>query len=287
MYNPSEMRARELLREAARLLAGAGLDEPGAEAMALVREVTGIGTAEFYAGNPEVAEDAARSVMEAASRRARREPIQYITGSVEFMGLSLRVGPGVLVPRPETELLVEEFRRRFPDRSAPLSVLDLCTGSGCIALAIALHYPNAEVTATDASREALSYAAGNKEGLGLLNVSLVEGSLYEPLKEGTFHAIVSNPPYIPAAEIDTLMPEVSRYEPRAALDGGADGLEFYRLIIRGARERLRPGGLLMLELGAGQREQVEAMAIGNGLSPQGIIRDAGGHERVIVLAFMQ
>lgn len=278
------MRAKELLREAAHILKQAKMDEPGAEAMALVREIAGVSAAEYYAYNPEVSPDKADAVITAALRRAWHEPVQYITGTVEFMGLPLRVGPGVLVPRPETELLVAEFYERFHDTGAKLQVLDLCTGSGCIALAIAARYPNLQVTATDASPDALEYARENLISLKLDNVSLLEGSLYEPVEEGAgFDAIVSNPPYIPAGEIEGLMPEVSRYEPHSALDGGEDGLDFYRLIIKGAGQRLKPGGLIFFELGAGQAEDVSAIAEAGGLSVEKVIKDFTGHGRVIVL----
>jgi release factor glutamine methyltransferase len=280
------MKVTDVLRQVTLVLRDAGLEEPGREAMFLVREVAGLEQSVILAHAPEISQEVERKVMEAAGRRAGREPIQYITGRVEFMDMTLRVGPGVLVPRPETELLVEEFYRLFPDTQAQLHVLDLCTGSGCIALAIASLYPRARITATDASKEALEYARLNAAELGIGNVRFLHGSLYEPLEEGgtvPFDAIVSNPPYIPAGEIGSLMPEVSGFEPRAALDGGEDGLEFYRLIMEGAPGRLRPGGLLLLELGAGQRADVESIAHERGLSLKGAIKDPAGHDRVLVL----
>lgn len=278
-----QMKAKELLRQASLILKAAGLDGPGAEAMALLRELADIDARRMYADNPEVAVDISGLVLSATRRRAAHEPLQYITGTVEFMGMPLSVGPGVLVPRPETELLVEEVFCIFPDPGAHPDVLDLCTGSGCIALAIARRYPGARVTATDSSGEALSYARINAQEIGLSNLRLLEGSLFEPVEKGLFDLIVSNPPYIPEGEIDGLMPEVSRYEPRGALSGGGDGLDFYRAIIEGAPERLRPGGVLVFELGAGQRAAVESLALAKGLSLKKAIKDLVGHERVLVL----
>lgn len=280
------MKVTDVLRQVTLILREAWLEEPGREAMALVREVSGLEPTTILAHAPELSSEVAGKVLEAARRRAGHEPIQYITGKVDFMEMSLKVGPGVLVPRPETELLVEEFSRLFPDPRASLNVLDLCTGSGCIALAIAARYPNSKITATDASREALEYALLNSEELGIGNVSFLPGSLYEPLGEGDtvpFDAIVSNPPYIPAGEIDLLMPEVSRFEPRAALDGGEEGLDFYREIIKGANAYLKPGGFLIFELGEGLRAGVEVFARNNGFSPVRTIKDISGHERVLVL----
>lgn len=280
------MKVTVVLKQATLLLHEAGLEEPGREAMALVREVAGLDPAVILAHAPELSDEIAAKVMDAARRRALREPLQYITGRVEFMDMTLSVGPGVLVPRPETELLVEEFCRLFPDTRSQLQVLDLCTGSGCIALALALHYPEANVTATDASKEALEYARANAEALAIDNVRFLHGSMYEPLEEGDtvpFDAIVSNPPYIPAGEIDGLMPEVSRFEPRSALDGGADGLDFYSAIIKGAKTHLKPGGFLVFELGAGQGEKVVSLATGGGFSIRGVIKDPAGHQRVVVL----
>jgi len=275
-----------LLKQVTLILHEAGLEEPGREAMALVREVAALEPSVILAHAPELSREVADKVLEAARRRATHEPIQYITGRVEFMGMPLRVGPGVLVPRPETELLVEEFFRMFPDTRSSLDVLDLCTGSGCIALSIASRYPNARIAATDASEEALEYARLNTSELSNGNVRFLNGSLFEPLGEGDsvlFDVIVSNPPYIPSGEIDGLMPEVSRFEPRGALDGGDDGLGFYRAIINRAGVHLKPGGPLILELGAGQRSDVEVIASAAGFAVNGVVKDMSGHERVLVL----
>lgn len=275
--------SKEILNRAAAILKQAGLPAPGAEAMALIRELAGIDAAQYYASNPRLSEDTARIVLKAAERRALGEPIQYITGRVEFMDMDIRVGPGVLVPRPETEMLVAEFFHRRPEADSPLAILDLCTGSGCIALALARHYPQARVLGVDKSADALQYAHHNARALGISNARFIRGSLYRPVGDALFHAIVSNPPYIPSAEIQGLMPEVSVYEPHEALDGGPDGLEFYREIIQGAPARLRPGGLLMLELGVQQAAEVAVMAEAHGLSVAARLKDPAGHQRIIVM----
>lgn len=277
-------KAKDIVRDASRVLKEAGVDDPGAEAMAIVLELAGIEAAEYYAFNPDFSDDLAGAVMQAAERRSAHEPLQYITGRVEFMDMSLKVGPGVLVPRPETELLVDEFMKRFSAPGEGLKVIDLCTGSGCIALAIAMHYPEASIIATDSSMDAIKYARINARDLGLDNIDFLQGSLYDSVPEGDYDVIVSNPPYIPSAEIGGLMPEVSKFEPRSALDGGEDGLGFYRQIVEGAPSRLKKGGLLFFELGAGQREDVEAIAKVKAFSRVTAIQDAAGHERVLVLS---
>lgn len=276
-------KAKDIVRDASLVLKEAGVEEPGVEAMAIVLELAGLEAAEYYAFNPDFSDDLARAVMDAAERRAVHEPLQYITGRVEFMDMSLRVGPGVLVPRPETELLVDEFIKRFPDPGAELKIIDLCTGSGCIALALAIHYPEARITATDSSLDAIKYARINARELGLDNVDFLQGSLYDSVPGDGYDVIISNPPYIPSAEIDGLMPEVSKYEPRSALDGGADGLDFYRQIVEGAPQVLKKGGLLFFELGYGQRQDVEAVAKARAFTRVTVIEDAAGHERVLVL----
>lgn len=192
----------------------------------------------------------------AIGRRLAMEPVQYITGRQEFFGLDVEVGPGVLIPRPETELLVEEVLNRVP-HDQPLRVLDVGTGSGAIALAIAVHLPLAEVTAVDLSPAALETAARNvrKFALGdrirLLTSDLL-GSV--PESDRGFDAVLSNPPYIPLTERSSLHPQVLEYEPGEALFAGSDGLAAYRRLIPAANRVLTAQGLLALEIGYGQRE---------------------------------
>lgn len=188
-------------------------------------------------------------------RRAEHEPLQYITGEQEFWSMPFRVNPSVLIPRPETELLVEEgakaLCRDFPDEA--LKVLDIGTGSGALAAALASELKEAVVTGVDISKDAIIIARENIERNGLSSrVVILEGDLFGPVAGAKFHLIVSNPPYIPKGDLATLQPEVKDFEPLSALDGGEDGLDYYRQIIPSAPGFLVPGGWLMFEHGAGQ-----------------------------------
>jgi len=249
------------------------------ESELLICEAAGLDRVALYRDDPEVSAEAEALLMEALRRRSLREPIQYITGRADFFGLSLRVGPGVLVPRPETELVVEEALGALSGLRSPL-VLDLCAGSGAIALAIARGVPGARVIATDVSAEALRFARENAALAGAGNVELRQGSLFEPVSETGFDCVVSNPPYVESGVIDTLEPEVRQWEPRGALDGGPDGLRFYRLIIPEAARRLAPGGWLVLEVG-GRAAEIGEMARLAGLAAVSVRKDLAGLDRVL------
>jgi release factor glutamine methyltransferase len=212
-------------------------------------------------------------------RRASGEPTYYLTGRREFYGRSFRVDPRVLVPRPETEHLVEAALERLPaDATGP--VLDLCTGSGCIGLTLAAERRGLQVVATDLSAGALEVARTNAAALGVEGrVELLQGDLYAPVAGRRFAMIVSNPPYVPSAEIDGLSAEVKR-EPRGALDGGADGLDFVRRIAAGTREALEPGGWLLLEIGDGQGAATVAILEGAGLVQAEARPDLAGLDRL-------
>ena len=214
------------------------------------------------------------------ARRARREPLQYILGTQEFMDLEFDVTPAVLIPRHDTEVLVAEaVKRAIPTGR----ILDIGVGSGCIAVALARALPRAEILGVEKSADALVLARHNAEKLGV-RVTLFEGSLLEPFPGQRFDLIVANPPYIPTGDLDGLQPEVRDFEPRGALDGGVDGLDFYRLIIPASPEHLDPDGLLLLEVGIGQAESVQAMFAACGrftglftaLDENGIQRVVGG-----------
>jgi release factor glutamine methyltransferase len=212
------------------------------------------------------------------ARRARREPLQYILGTQEFMGLEFEVSPAVLIPRRDTEVLVEEAVKR----SLPAArILDIGAGSGCIAVALAKALPQAEVWGVEKSPEALALAQRNAGQHGV-RMTLFEGSLFEPFPGQTFDLIVSNPPYIPTGDLENLQPEVRDYEPWGALDGGADGLDFYRLIISAAPGYLTLGGWLLFEVGLGQAEAVLGLFAAAGLFGECFTaRDAAGIERVV------
>ncbi|GAB4485266.1 MAG: peptide chain release factor N(5)-glutamine methyltransferase [Thermodesulfovibrionales bacterium] len=293
------MRLLDALRSATERLERAGVEDPHVDAELLVLHAAGLGRLAAYTENPEIDRRLVSRINSLVRRRLRSEPVQYITGSVEFLGLRIRVGKGVLIPRPETELLVQEavtavHSSRFKIRgfekkiehgtsnAEPVSVLDLCTGSGCIALAIGREFPDARVMATDISAKALRYARRNAEENGIANVEFLKGSLFAPLKKGAcFDLIISNPPYVRTAAIDALQPEVRDWEPRAALDGGDDGLGFYRAILDDAAARLNTGGTLLLEIGFDQGAAVNELAIGAGLADVSVIRDYAGLDRIV------
>jgi release factor glutamine methyltransferase len=199
-------------------------------------------------------------------RRQQHEPIQYITGEQEFYGLLLDVTPAVLIPRPETEHLVEAILARLP-KDLPLQIADIGTGSGAIAIALAVHLPQAEITALDLSPDALAVAAANARKHGVTNrVHIIQSDLLSavsqneaPARTQNFDAIVSNPPYIPESDRISLHPQVRDHEPAVALFAGPDGLNLYRRLIPQAQVALKPNGLLALEIGHGQREAVAAL----------------------------
>lgn len=217
-----------------------------------------------------------RSLIE---RRCSGEPTQYLTGVREFYNRPFKVDARVLVPRPETELLVEAVLSALP-KDAPAQVLDVCTGSGCIAVSLAAERETWTVIATDLSPGAAAVARGNAEALGVGDrVKVVEGDLYAPVPSDLrFDAVVSNPPYIARAEIDTLSAEVRR-EPRMALDGGPDGLDLLRRVIDGARDVLKPGGLLAMEIGETQGPAVLALLTAAGYAQPRIEKDLERRDR--------
>jgi release factor glutamine methyltransferase len=223
-------------------------------------------------GEPELAR-----FRELVRRRAEGEPTAYLTGKREFFGRPFRVDARVLVPRPETELLVEAALAALPEGGR---VLDLCTGSGCVAISLALAGKGARVSATDASADALALARENAAALGA-EVDLAAGDLWAAVQGAEpFDVIVSNPPYVPTGELDSLQREVRR-EPRLALDGGPDGLAALRRIVEGAPARLRPGGILCLEMHESHLETLPALCRSVGL--QAVARrDLAGLPRLVV-----
>lgn len=274
------MDAQSLIRQASGRLEAAEIPEAPREAEQLLLHVTGADRVALYRDNPDISSDAQARFEALVTRRTLREPMHYILGELEFMGVRLKIGPGLLVPRPETELLVTEAIRIL-DPTRRTHVLDLCTGSGAIALALARALPRSEVTATDISPDAIHYAMLSARMNQLSNVRFLEGHMFVPAEGMMFEMIVSNPPYIPTDEIDPLMPEVSKWEPREALDGGPDGLDFYREILTGAPCYLDPPGWVLMELGAGQAPDVAAIAEHTGLyETPSFINDLAGHQRV-------
>jgi release factor glutamine methyltransferase len=260
-------------------LVSRGIENARLEAEWLLCAATGLDRVGLYLNFEKPLNDdelAAYRIM--VARRGRREPLQHILGTQEFCGLEFEVSPDVLIPRHDTETLVNEALARMP---AAQSVLDIGTGSGCIAVVLACRLPGASVTAVDISSAALVVARRNAGRNGVV-IEFLLGSLLEPVAGRHFDLIISNPPYIPSSDIETLESEVRDYDPRAALDGGADGLDVYRAMIPDAAARLNPGGWLLVEVGIGQAAGVAQMfrAAGNYAEPI-ITCDGAGVERVV------
>jgi release factor glutamine methyltransferase len=266
----------------------AGVANPIQEAGWLVEHALGLRTHQIVSeGDRPVSAEAWVRGASLVARRAAREPLQYILGTHEFCGLVFAVGPGVLIPRPETELLVQEVVRRG-DSGKPVTIVDVGTGSGCLAVTLATLLKEARIMADDRSPEALALARGNARKLGVEDrVEWYEGDLLAPLQDkgiaGAVDVIVSNPPYISEGEWAGLQPEVRLFEPRMALVAGPDGTEFHERLLREALTYLVPGGLLLMEVGQGQAPVVRRIAARlGGYAPLRIVEDAAGIERVVI-----
>jgi release factor glutamine methyltransferase len=261
-----------------------GLESPRLEAEVLLAHVLRVERVRLIldAHKPLEPEELAR-FRDAIKRRRAGEPAAYIIGVREFYGLSFRVDRRVLIPRPDTETLVEAALEATRSRKLAGRALDLCTGSGCVAIAFAKARPTWRVTGTDLSPGAVEVARANALRLGAVwGVRFVSGDLYAAVgADETFELITANPPYIPRAEVDTLPRHIRDFEPRQALDGGEDGLDLLPPIVQGALERLTPGGTLAVEIGAGQSGAVAALFERTGFADVRRFRDYGGHERVV------
>jgi len=225
------------------------------------------------------------ALRELVKRRGLREPLQHITGSTSFCGCEIAVNRHVLVPRPETELLAETGWRFLETCSVQRATcLDLCTGSGCIAIAIAAKCPNAKIVATDISPAALALATDNaRRNQVAARIEFSPGDGFAALATGArFDLIVSNPPYIPSAEIETLEPEVRDFDPRLALDGGADGLDFYRMLAIQAKNFLKPEGKIMVEFGDGQDEEIKKTFEGEKWIVEAVQEDYSQRARILI-----
>jgi release factor glutamine methyltransferase len=240
---------RNRLDDAVARLALAGVENPRVDAEWLLAGALGVTRGRLVAlVDQAIEEEAAERYQAWIERRAHREPLQYVLGTQAFRDLTLRVGPDVLVPRPETEMLVSWALELLPPHGRHPVVLDVGTGSGCIACALAHERPDARVVAVDASAAAVAIARDNVDALGLADrVTVAVSDLFSELAPLRADLIVSNPPYVPGDAIDTLAPEITDHEPRAALDGGPDGLRVIRRLISEAPQWLRPGAPLVLE----------------------------------------
>ncbi len=264
-----------------RQLEAAGVETPVFDARLLLEAGAGVKRLDILTDpRRELSETQVSAVEALAARRAEREPVSQILGRKEFWTFELAVSSSVLTPRPETELVVQAGLDMLgPDK--PARVLDLGVGSGAILLAILSERPQARGLGVDASAAALAIARQNSENLKLADRVEWRNAEWDAGLEGPFDLIVSNPPYIPSADIEGLQPEVARYEPRLALDGGVDGLDAYRAILPALPRLLRPGGGFALEVGAGQSEDVMALARAAGMHAVEARRDLAGIERVI------
>lgn len=261
-------------------LAAAGVDSPVTEARLLFAHATGLDRTRQLTQmqRPLLAHEL--DAFEAAlTRRANREPLAYIRGHREFYGLDFLVSEAVLIPRPETELIVD---LACNSADAPRTILDIATGSGCLLATLLHHFPQTRGTGTDISPAAIEIASVNLDRLGVANRAGLRRTSWAEGIEGTFDLIVSNPPYIPSATIDGLDPEVVRFEPALALDGGADGLDPYRAMTPALLRLLAPKGRVLLELGQGQADELAAWFGQRGFT---VLRhrDLAGIERVIEL----
>ncbi len=275
------MNISEWLAHAASQLAASGCPDPRIDARWMAEDTLGMSRTELkFESDRAVPPEALERLTAMLARRCAGEPVQYILGSADFMGLKFEVSPGVLIPRQDTETLVEAALIALQGAGERPDVLDLCTGSGCIGLSLASLAPHARVTLSDASREALEIAKRNMHALGV-KADLRHGDLFAAVGRARFDLIVSNPPYIPRGDLAELQKEV-QYEPRMALDGGPDGLDFYRRIAEEAGAHLNPGGSIYLEVGIGQAPAVlELLKAHLTCLEAGTIRDLNGIERVV------
>ncbi len=269
---------------AAALLDAAGVPKARFEARLLVAHTLGLDPATVFAQPHRTMTEAEQGRLAGiVRRRANREPMAHIVGMREFWSLPLAVSPSTLIPRPDSETVVEAALEHLPDQ-AHGRVLDLGTGSGCLLLAVLSERPLASGIGLDLSAEALAVAEANAVHLGLQDrAQFLRGDWAAPVR-GRFDVVLCNPPYIRSADLATLEPEVSRFEPRAALDGGADGLDCYRALIPSLAGLLHREGIAALEIAYNQTEAVSACAAANGLQVLEIKADLSGHPRCVVVA---
>ena len=277
----------KILDDAALRLREAGVDSPRSEARRLLAHAMGVQQEDIISGAAAPDDEALDRFHRAVARRAAREPFAYIVGRREFFSLNFAVGEGVLIPRPESELLVEEALRRFPDRNEKLNVLDLGTGTGCLLLAFLSERPEAEGLGIDKSEAAVGFAHQNAQELGLAGrARFLRGEWGESVA-GRFDVIFINPPYIKSGDIALLAPEVKAHEPESALDGGKDGLDSYRRIAPLLLQLLSAKGCAFVEIGEGQAEAVTAIFENAKLLIEGTVTDFARIYRCLVMVAVE
>ena len=271
------MTCKMALQQAEEALISAGVPDAKVDAWYLFEYITGMNRASYFLRMEEVLEPSRINELEkVVALRGSRIPLQYITGSQEFMGYSFLVSPATLIPRQDTEVLVEEVSKTAQGKS----VLDLCTGTGCIFISLAKMFHLSRAVGTDISPEAIDIAKKNAKRL-LADAEFYCGDLFQAVPEEQFDIIVSNPPYIPSAEINKLMPEVREYEPMTALDGDTDGLKFYREIVKQAECYLKKQGQIFFEIGCEQGATVSTLLSEAGYQNIRVIKDLAGLDRVV------
>jgi release factor glutamine methyltransferase len=271
------MKYADCYREAVRLLENNGVKEAGLDARLLLEYVCGTDRNTLLAHpEREVSDEDEARFRELLERRCKREPLQYITNEQEFMGLKFETAPDTLIPRQDTETLVEEAMKEVHDG---MEILDLCCGTGCILLSLLKYSNDCSGTGVDLDEKSIELAARNAERLGL-KADFRVSNLFENV-EGKYDLIVSNPPYIPSAIIGTLEPEVKDYEPRRALDGGTDGLDFYKVLASRCKEYLKRGGYIFFEIGYDQKDAVLELLNKEGYKDVLCIKDLAGFDRVV------
>lgn len=261
----------------------AGITDAELDARLLLEFICHTDRNALYAhGDQEIEDEKMHDFLQLIEKRAAHIPLLHLTGEQNFMGLDFLVNEHVLIPRQDTEILVEEIMRDLHDG---IRILDMCTGSGCILLSL-LHYSNdCSGVGVDVSEDALAVARQNADRLAEKQAVFIQSDLFEKV-EGSFDLIVSNPPYIRSQEIAGLMPEVREHEPHLALDGKDDGLHFYREIIKGAMPHLKRGGQLFFEIGYDQGEAVQALLAANGYTEIAVVKDYAGLDRVVYGTFL-
>lgn len=273
---------KELLQAAEQQLQQAGVPEARLDAWYLFEECFGVSRSWYFLHQEETAADAERTehFFALVKRRNERIPLQYILGRQEFMGLSFRVNEQVLIPRQDTETLVELVLKEYSQAEEKKSVLDMCTGSGCILLSLMKLGPFDRGTGADRMPGALAVARRNAQELGIRAVWL-QSDMFDAVPEEKYDVIVSNPPYITGEELKTLEPEVRDYEPRVALYAAGDGLYFYRVLAQESPKRLKEGGRIYVEIGCGQGTAVRELFQQAGFAEVEIHKDLAGLDRVV------
>lgn len=280
----NEISIGELLNQARQQLVEKGLSSPDLDARLLFQKASGFDHVRVISeAKTLVPLNVQKAFCDMLERRLSGEPVQRIIGKWEFFGRAFELSLDTLVPRPETELLVECVLSELGENSKPVRILDVGTGSGIIAVTLACELPEANILASDISGPALETAAKNALSLDAYGqIRFVQSDLFSKI-DGQFDIIVSNPPYIPSGEISALQTEVRLFDPLIALDGGSDGLDFYRAIIGRCEKFLNPQGLLLLEVGQGQAADVAQLAQASNFEPIRIVKDLSGIDRVVIV----